>query len=110
MANHSKCNVKVVSSTGEAWTTKRGARRMIGRGLAVQLASGVLQMVETDPRFACETPSASGPQLVVMPAPDSYYQPDTYLFDGFLPYPQARQESIARGLKGKYPAIGRRAA
>jgi hypothetical protein len=111
MAKHSKCSVEVISSRGSAFTSKRGAHRMIGRGLAVWLTARAVRMVETDPRCACEAPAANSARLpAVVAAPPLRWSFSFYQSDGFLSYPQASQESTARGLKGKYPYLGRRAA
>jgi hypothetical protein len=62
----SKCKVRVNSSKGQGYTSKRGARRMIDRGLAERRPDGELRMIESDHRFNCETPSSRGPRFEVV--------------------------------------------
>ena len=63
----SKCNVRVVSSTGFSYTTRRGARRLIARGLATgSVDSGMVSMVETDVRYECEAPSVNRAKLAIV--------------------------------------------
>jgi len=64
--SHSKCGTLVWSSTGEAWTSKRGARRLIDRKLAERQPDGTLRMYESDYRFRSEPQSTSGPDLTPM--------------------------------------------
>lgn len=45
-----KLTVRVVSSLGTSFTSRRGARRLVSRGLAYEKA-GELVMIESDPRF-----------------------------------------------------------
>jgi hypothetical protein len=63
MSNHSKCSVVVISSSGQAHTTKRGARRLIDRKLAARQPDGTLRMFEGDYRFECAAASTAGPTL-----------------------------------------------
>lgn len=65
MSKHSKCSVPVYSSRGRSFTTRRGARRLVARGLASERADGGIQMVETDHRFACETSPPQPPRLTI---------------------------------------------
>lgn len=87
-----KCSIRVTSSAGEAWTTRRGARRMIARGVAIPLDARTIVMVESDPRVNCETPSAHGPVLEIAPRFARFdAQGQT-----FLPYPQREQGTRGR--------------
>jgi len=101
VSQHSKASIKVTASSGDTWTTRRGARRLVSRGLADELPNGTLQMHEQDHRYQCEPAAAQGPQLEVI-APRA--APMVHL-EGFLPYPQATQTTAARGLRGKYPGL-----
>ena len=67
--SHSKCGTLVWSSTGEAWTSKRGARRLIDRQLAERQPDGTLRMYESDYRFRSEPQCTSGPDLQSMLRP-----------------------------------------
>ncbi len=62
----SRCKVKVESSHGVAWTDNRGARRMVARGMAVQVSAKLIIMIETDPRFDAERVSANAARLVIV--------------------------------------------
>lgn len=63
MPNHSKCSIAVISSTGQAFTTKRGARRLVQNKMADLMPDGTLRMIETDHRFNCAAASTAGPKL-----------------------------------------------
>jgi hypothetical protein len=80
MSKHSKCGIRVVSSTGEAWTTKRGARRLVSRELGARQPDGTIQMYEYDYRVASEPVSNIGPchllEMVRQFPVDLHYQDD----------------------------------
>jgi hypothetical protein len=84
---HGKCSFKVTSSKGTAWTTKRGAYRMVDCGLAVFVDNTTLEMVETDHRFMATPGGNEGALLEVVDAP---FRPYVKLLipQGFLRYPQ----------------------
>jgi hypothetical protein len=63
----SKCSIRVLSSLGESWTTRRGARRLVARGLATgDPESGCIHMIEADPRFDAEAVSHRRARLVIV--------------------------------------------
>jgi len=66
---------------------------------------GTVSMVESDHRFECEKPAAAA--VVSLPVV-AWRAPIGEAL--FLPYPQATQTSAARGIRGKYPGLARRAA
>lgn len=86
MASHSKCSVKVTSSKGTSWTTRRGARRLVERGMAKE-GPGGLVMVEADPRFACVAASVQRAQYQVIPRRVERHV-KVLVPLGYLPYPQ----------------------
>ena len=45
---------------GVTYTSKRGARRLIARGLAERQSDGTIQMYESDHRFASSTVARAG--------------------------------------------------
>ena len=99
----SKRGVKVVSiSSGDSWTSSKGALRMVRRGTARYVNEHTVQMIDADYRYLSEgrqpAPPSRIPAVVArVPISDSG-------FDGFLRYPQ---RSLATGRP--YPALARAA-
>lgn len=83
----SKCSVKVVSSTGESWTTKRGALRLVDRGLAFFVSARSIRMSEICPSFSHGAQLTQGPRLEVVTAKLTP-GPKVLVPHGFLHYPQ----------------------
>lgn len=75
MSQHSKQSVAVYSAGGRTFTTLRGGRRLLDRGLAFERKGGGLMMIEADHRYNSPAPSAHGPEYregpgtVTEPAP-----------------------------------------
>jgi hypothetical protein len=86
----SKTNVKVLSADGAAsWTTRRGAARICGRGLAEWLGPKLIRMIKQDHRIDSVPAQQPRPQNTPLLAVVAF-RPQA--FDGFgqtfLPYPQ----------------------
>lgn len=65
-----KCSVAVISSSGKAFTTKRGASRLVDQGMAEKIDDFTVRMFEGDHRYQCVAASTAGPQLeVIAPSP-----------------------------------------
>lgn len=71
LVSHSKKGIRVLSIDGVTYTTRRGAERLIARGLARRESDGTLQMNESDPRFASSGAAGGkhGPNLSVIVLP-----------------------------------------
>ena len=79
------------------------------RGLAVRESERCIRMMEADHRFSCEAAGAHSPRLVISNSkPHRPPKPPSKL-EGFLPYPQPRQTSSARGLRAKFPGLAKAA-
>jgi len=89
----SKCRILVVSSHGQAYTTLRGARRMVEQNIAYRLEDGSVRMIETDRRFRSE-PGAS-PQVALIDRQAAFlpHYPVSEWPYGFARYPLPTQTS-----------------
>lgn len=78
--SHSKKSIRVTSSFGEAWTSKRGARRLIARGMGALQPDGSILLAEEDYRFDADAPDIGGManiQHLIRPFPiDIHLQDD----------------------------------
>lgn len=95
--SHSKKSVRVIDAlgTGTTWTSKRGARRIVARGLAVALPDGTIWMVSADHRLSCSSPSNAVAQFfeLVRQFPiDLHYQDDRAVLKF---WPEMAQRGIA---------------
>ena len=69
---HGKCGVLVLDAEGNrSWTTKRGARRIVERGLGEE-SNGILRMREADLRYNSPAVAAHSPRLASTALPFRY--------------------------------------
>ena len=87
----------MLSSAGQAWTTKRGARRLVDRGLAIFESEKSIRMIEADYRYASQSPAAAGPRFNVVE-----FQPrksHVLIPLGYLKYPDGGKQSIKASIE-----------
>lgn len=89
-----RCSIRVLGPAGDAWTTPRGARRLISRGLAQTVAPATIRMIEGDPRINCAKKASCRPALPV--AEHQAHPVSLRLEGGFLHYPHRNQTTSGK--------------
>lgn len=88
-----KCSIYVASRSGGSWTTPRGARRLVARGLADWDGDRSIVMRSDDYRFECTAGGPRSPHMEIV----AYRPPLPVLVpQGFLHYPHRSQTSSGR--------------
>jgi hypothetical protein len=99
VSQKSKCSIRVRSSRGDSWTTRRGARRLVTRGLAIVAIDGSLEMIEHDHRFDAQAQvRQQSPKLVIVrryEMPGDYRQRELGL-PNFARVPSRHRTSIGK--------------